>query len=63
MKEVIILTPGPFLKRDYERFGIELLKKNFISGLTISSSLYTEEIKIIDLKNRLKKENVSINEL
>ena len=30
MKEVIILTPGPFLKRDYERFGIELLKKNFL---------------------------------
>jgi len=29
MKEVIILTPGPFLKRDYERFGIQLLKKNF----------------------------------
>jgi len=24
------LTPGPFLKRDYERFGIELLKKNFL---------------------------------
>ena len=42
---------------------VELLKKDFISGLTISSSLYTEEIKIIDLKNRLKKENVSINEL
>jgi len=29
MKEVIILTPGPFLKRDYKRFGIELLKKKF----------------------------------
>ena len=23
------MTPGPFLKRDYKRFGIELLKKKF----------------------------------
>ena len=30
MQEIIILAPGPFLKRDYDRFGIELLKKNFI---------------------------------
>ena len=30
MKEVIILTPGPFLKRDYDRFGVDVLKKNFL---------------------------------
>tara|TARA_B110000014_G_scaffold248392_1_gene222726 strand:- start:14 stop:1165 length:1152 start_codon:yes stop_codon:yes gene_type:complete len=30
MKEVIILTPGPFLKRDYERFGIKLLKQKYL---------------------------------
>jgi len=29
MKEIIILLPGPFVKSDYERFGIEILKKNF----------------------------------
>ena len=29
MNEIIILSPGPFLKRDYDRFGIELLKNNF----------------------------------
>ena len=29
MNEIIILTPGPFLKRDYDRFGIELFKNNF----------------------------------
>ena len=30
MKKILILLPGPFLKRDYERFGIETLKKNFL---------------------------------
>ena len=29
MKKIIILLPFTFLKRDYERFGIEILKKNF----------------------------------
>ena len=29
MKNIIFLSPGPFLKRDHERFGIEILKKNF----------------------------------
>jgi len=42
---------------------VEILKKDFISGITISSSLYTEEINIIDLKKKLKKENIAINEL
>ena len=30
MKKILILLPGPFLKRDYERFGIDTLKKNFL---------------------------------
>ena len=30
MKEIVILSPGPFFKRDYDRFGIELLKKKFV---------------------------------
>ena len=42
---------------------VEILKKDFISGVTISSSLYTNEVNIIDLKKELKKENIAINEL
>jgi hypothetical protein len=30
MKNILILLPGPFLKRDYVRFGIEMLKKKFL---------------------------------
>ena len=30
MKGIVILSPGPFLKRDYDRFGVELLKKKFV---------------------------------
>ena len=30
MKKILILLSGPFLKRDYERFGIDTLKKNFL---------------------------------
>ena len=30
MKKILVLLPGPFLKRDYIRFGIETLKKNFL---------------------------------
>ena len=29
MKNIIFLLPGPYLKRDHDRFGIEILKKNF----------------------------------
>lgn len=29
MKKILILYPYPFIKRDYERFGIEILKKSF----------------------------------
>ena len=29
MKKILILYPHPFIKRDYERFGIEILKKSF----------------------------------
>ena len=29
MKNIILLLPGLFLKRDHDRFGIEILKKNF----------------------------------
>ena len=31
MKKIIILSPGLFQKRDYDRFGIEILRKNFFT--------------------------------
>jgi len=30
MRKILILSPGPFSKKDYDRFGIALLKKNFV---------------------------------
>ena len=30
MKKILILLPGPFSKRDYDRFGIDHLKKFFL---------------------------------
>ena len=30
MKKIVILTPAPFSKRDYDRFGIDILKRNFL---------------------------------
>ena len=30
MKEIIILSRGLFSKRDYDRFGIDILKRNFL---------------------------------
>ena len=35
MRKILILSPGPFSKRDYDRFGIALLKKNFFSATNI----------------------------
>ena len=42
---------------------IDVLKNEFISGLTISSSLYSEEINIKNLKKNLKKNKIPINEI
>ena len=43
MKKILILLPGPFLKRDYERFGIETLKKNFlVKAVDFTAWLYPE---------------------
>mgnify|MGYP001292434580 CR=1 FL=1 len=41
MKKVLILLQSPFLKKDYERFGIDILKKNF-------------DIKILDFSSWLR---------
>ena len=41
MRKILILSPGPFLKRDYDRFGIEFLKKNFlVKILDLTAWLY-----------------------
>ncbi len=43
MKKILILLPGPFLKRDYERFGIETLKKNFlVKAVDFTAWIYPE---------------------
>ena len=73
MKKVLILLQSPFLKKDYERFGIDILKKNFdIKILDFSSWLrpslyhnfkdkifYCEEYNII--KNRDIFLNISLD--
>ena len=41
MKKILILLQSPFLKKDYERFGIDILKKNF-------------DIKILDFSSWLR---------
>ena len=43
MKKILILLPGPFLKRDYIRFGIETLKKNFlVKAVDLTAWLHPE---------------------
>ena len=47
MKNIILLSPGPFLKRDYDRFGIEFLKKNFsVKILDFTKWIYPDFWKI-----------------
>ena len=43
MKKIIILCPGLFRKRDYDRFGIEILRKNFFTKvLDFTAWLYPD---------------------
>ena len=57
MEKILILSPGPFLKRDYDRFGIDFLKKNFtVKIIDLTAWLYPnfwKEIsnKILNLKD------------
>ena len=40
MKKILILIQSPFLKKDYDRLGIDILKKNFdVKVLDFSSWL------------------------
>ena len=41
MEKILILSPGPFLKRDYDRFAIDYLKKNFtVKIMDLTAWLY-----------------------
>ena len=43
VKQILILTEAPFTRRDYDRFGVELLRKNFhVSILDCTSWLKPE---------------------
>tara|TARA_B100000029_G_scaffold321611_1_gene314043 strand:+ start:277 stop:1041 length:765 start_codon:yes stop_codon:yes gene_type:complete len=42
---------------------IDVLNKDYVSGLTISSSLYSQDIVINKLKSELKKRKIPINEI
>ena len=49
MRKILILFPGPFSKRDYDRFGIVLLKKNFLMQTLdftpwLNPKLYQDEL-------------------
>tara|TARA_Y100000294_G_scaffold133877_1_gene126426 strand:+ start:744 stop:1883 length:1140 start_codon:yes stop_codon:yes gene_type:complete len=61
MKELIILPPGSFSEKDYQRFGIEILKKNFsVKVLDCSAWIYKKHLNLF-LKNVYKtKEYISI---
>ena len=48
MKKILILLPFTFLKRDYERFGIEVLKKNFLDSCSNSMHDLEQRRKIIE---------------
>ena len=76
MKNIIYLLPGPFLKRDHDRFGIEILKKNFSVKVldctawinrnfwqSYSQNVYkSEEHVIISSKEDFLKFNSNIND-
>ena len=45
-KLIILCPPGAFSKRDYDRYGIEFLKKNFsLKILNFTAWIYPELLK------------------
>ena len=61
MKKIVILTPVPFLKRDYVRFGIDILKRNFLVQVLDCSAWINQEYLKLYSKNIFKfKEYISI---
>lgn len=62
MKKILILTPGPFLKRDHHRFGIDILKKNFlVQVLDCTAWIRQSYWKICEHKVFRSKEYISIS--
>ena len=61
MKKIVILTPAPFSKRDYDRFGIDILKRNFLVQVLDCAAWINQEYLKLYSKNIFKfKENISI---
>ena len=61
MKKIVILTPAPFSKRDYDRFGIDILKRNFLVQVLDCTAWINQEYLKLYSKNIFKfKENISI---
>ena len=47
MRHILLIPPGSFLKRDYDRFGIEILKKFFsVKIIDLTPWLYPDISKI-----------------
>ena len=62
MKKIFVLLPGPFSLREYLRFGVETLEKNFlIRTLDFTPWLYPQVYKIYSNKNFYFKNNVLIS--
>ena len=61
MKKIVILTPASFSKRDYDRFGIDILKRNFLVQVLDCAAWINQEYLKLYSKNIFKfKENISI---
>ena len=60
MQKIVILFSFTFLKRDYERFGIDILKKNFIVKIIDFSSWFYPSYSKLFNKDIFKEEKISI---
>ena len=62
MQCIAVITKSKFLKRDYDRYGISILKKNFnvdIIDLSIITSKRSSEFyKFLKLKNVIQPSNL-----
>ena len=62
MKKIFILLPGTFSLREYLRFGVETLEKNFLlKTLDFTPWLYPKLYKVYSNKNFYFKNNVTIS--
>jgi len=62
LKKIFILLPGTFSLREYLRFGVETLEKNFLlKTLDFTPWLYPKLYKVYSNKNFYFKNNVTIS--